>query len=54
MSNKLSVILKLVDLFILREIKNEDEIKYIKKVCEIVDVIFYYIVDFIKVGMIEK
>ncbi len=54
MSNKLSATLKSVDLSTLRETKNEDEIKYIKKACEIVDATFYHIVDFIKVGMTEK
>ena len=54
MSNKLSATLKSVDLSTLRETKNEDEIKYIKKACEIVDATFYHIVDFIKVGMTGK
>ncbi|MCC0783085.1 aminopeptidase P family protein [Clostridioides sp. ES-S-0108-01] len=54
MSNKLIATLKSVDLSTLRETKNEDEIKYIKKACEIVDATFYHIIDFIKVGMTEK
>ncbi|MCC0629987.1 MULTISPECIES: aminopeptidase P family protein [unclassified Clostridioides] len=54
MSNKLIATLKSVDLSTLRKEKDEDEIKYIKKACEIVDATFYHIIDFIKVGMTEK
>lgn len=54
MSNKLNATLKSVDLSTLRKEKDEDEIKHIKKACEIVDATFYHIVDFIKVGMTER
>lgn len=54
MSNKLNATLTAIDLSILRKEKDEDEIKHIKKACEIVDATFYHIVDFIKVGMTER
>ncbi|MCC0635481.1 MULTISPECIES: aminopeptidase P family protein [unclassified Clostridioides] len=54
MNNKLNVTLKSIDLSTLRKEKDEDEIKYIKKACEIVDATFYHIIDFIKVGMTER
>lgn len=37
-----------------RQIKDEDEIKYIKKACEITDDCFTYLLKYIKKGMTEK
>lgn len=38
----------------LREIKSEEEIKYIETACNITDECFLYLQDFIKIGMTEK
>ncbi|MDK2563225.1 aminopeptidase P family protein [Romboutsia sedimentorum] len=51
---KINCNLTSIDLSKLRCEKSEEELKYIKKACEIADKAFYHIIKFIKIGMSEK
>ena len=53
-SDELHVALEAVDIDFLRNIKDEEEIKYIKKACDIASKTYDYIVGFVKPGMKEK
>lgn len=54
LKDKLNINLKSISLAKLREIKSDIEIEIIKKACEITDLAFKHLLDYIRVGQSEK